>query len=97
MLYQNKPFFPLSMGDRKGALGAIEKVPQGKAEREMKKRSKGQRSRDLPSYLLHHELASTPEQRALYVRTPETERATPRQPIIRANPSLWQKSGKSFE
>jgi len=46
------------MGDRKGACGAIEKVPQGNAEREMKQTSKAKKSRVFPSYLLHHDLTS---------------------------------------
>ena len=32
----NKTFYPLSIGDRKETLRAIDKVPQGKAEKELK-------------------------------------------------------------
>uniref|UniRef100_A0A0E9U984 Uncharacterized protein n=2 Tax=Anguilla anguilla TaxID=7936 RepID=A0A0E9U984_ANGAN len=47
----NKTFFPLSIGDRKGqTYSAIEKVPQGKAEREMKQpiQAKKQRLKLVP-------------------------------------------------
>jgi len=53
------------MGDRKGKIDAIDKVPQGKAEREMKQRTKVYKSRDYTSYLLHHDLASNLKQRDL--------------------------------
>lgn len=61
------------MGDRKGTYGAIEKVPQGKAEREMKQPSKERKSRDNPSYLLHHDLASKIQAKSILVWLPETK------------------------
>lgn len=55
------------MGDRKGPPKAIEKVPQGKAEREMKQTSKAQKSRAKSSYLLHHDLASKTQAKRIIV------------------------------
>lgn len=53
------------MGDRTINFSAIDYVPQGRAEKEMKQIIKVIKSRDSTSYLLHHDLARSTRQRDL--------------------------------
>jgi len=56
----------------KKELGAIETVPRGKAEKEMKQLSQAKNSKDYTLYLLHHDLVSAPQAKRPLVCLPET-------------------------
>merc|ERR1712002_954177 len=68
---QTNHFSPLVWATEKEYAGAIEKVPQGNAEREVKQPSKAQKSRDNTSYLLHHDLASITQAKSTLVWNPK--------------------------
>lgn len=68
-----KHFHNPSIGDRTETLSAIERVPQGKAEKELKQIIKVIKSKDSPLYLLHHDLVRTSGQKDLKSTFPKLD------------------------